>query len=252
MTQVAKVENKDVAQVVAATPAALLQMAVQQGADLQKLEKLMELQERWEKNEARKAYVAAMNEFKANPPEISKNKHVKFETQKGTTEYDHATLHHVVNVITESLSKYGLSHRWTTEQVDGGTIRVTCVITHVQGHSESTTLQASADQSGGKNNIQALGSTVTYLQRYTLLAATGMAAKDSDDDGSGSEPLETISEQQAADLKALAEEVKADVPKFLSFLSKNGKLEISRIEDIPAKMHKEAVVVLEAKRKTQK
>ncbi len=42
------------------TPQQMLAIAVQQGADLQKLEKLMELQERWEKNQARKAYVAAM------------------------------------------------------------------------------------------------------------------------------------------------------------------------------------------------
>jgi hypothetical protein len=53
------------------------------------------------------------------------------------------------------------------------------------GHSERTPLEASPDASGGKNGIQAVGSTVTYLQRYTLLSATGMAVQDQDDDGRG-------------------------------------------------------------------
>jgi hypothetical protein len=159
---------------------AMLQIAVQQGADLDKLQKLMDLQERWEASEARKAFVSAMSAFKANPPELFKNKHVKF----GNTEYDHATLDNVSIAIGEGLSKHGLSHRWETSQVDGK-IKVTCVITHNLGHSEEVSLESTADTSGAKNSIQAIGSTVTYLQRYTLLAATGMAVQDQDDDGKG-------------------------------------------------------------------
>lgn len=166
----------------AITPMAMLQIAVQQGADLDKLEKLMQLQERWEASEARKAFVSAMSAFKANPPELFKNKHVKF----GNTEYDHATLDNVSIAIGEALSKHGLSHRWETSQADGK-IKVTCVITHNLGHSEEVSLESTADTSGAKNSIQAIGSTVTYLQRYTLLAATGMAVQDQDDDGKGSD-----------------------------------------------------------------
>lgn len=225
------------------TPATLLAIAVQQGADLERLEKLMELQERWEANEARKAFVAAMNAFKANPPELFKNKHVKFETSKGVTEYDHATLDHISTVVGEALSKQGLSHRWNTEQLDGGTIRVTCVITHAMGHSESTALQAGSDQSGGKNNIQAIASTVTYLERYTLLAATGLATKGADDDGRKSEQAQTIDENQIANLEALIEEVKADKPAFLRYLK------LSRLEDLPSSSYSAAVKALEAKRK---
>lgn len=160
------------------TPVELLRIAVSQGANIDQLTKLMDLQERWERNEARKAFVVAMNAFKADPPEISKNKHVKF----GATEYDHATLDHVCDAVTKGLSKHGISHRWRVDQVDS-VIRVTCVLTHDLGHSEETTLQGAADTSGSKNGIQAIGSTVTYLQRYTLLAATGLAATNADTDG---------------------------------------------------------------------
>ena len=37
-------------------PAELLRIAINNGADLDRLEKLMDMQERWEANEARKAY----------------------------------------------------------------------------------------------------------------------------------------------------------------------------------------------------
>lgn len=179
MPELAVVVNENAT---AITPMGMLQIAVQQGADLDKLTKLMDLQERWEANESRKAFVSAMSAFKANPPDIFKNKHVSFTTQKGKTEYDHATLDQVSLAIGTALSQHGLSHRWVTDQADGR-IKVTCILTHSMGHSESVSLQSSADDSGGKNSIQAIGSAVTYLQRYTLLAATGMAVQDQDDDG---------------------------------------------------------------------
>lgn len=161
-------------------PSGLLQIAVQQGADLDKLERLMALQERWEATEARKAFVAALAAFKADPPALTKNKRVKFNQ----TEYSHATLDHVSAAIGAALTKHGLSHRWEVTQT-AERITVACVLQHVMGHSERVTMEAPADQSGSKNSIQAIGSTVTYLQRYTLLSATGMAVKGQDDDGAG-------------------------------------------------------------------
>ena len=178
------------------TPMMLLQIATNQGADLDRLEKLMDLHMRWEANEARKSYDAAMAEFKADAPSITKNKHVQF----GQTVYDHATLDHVCERITAGLSKQGISHRWRIEQPEKSLIRVTCILRHRQGHSEETTLEAAADTSGSKNAIQAIGSAVTYLERYTLLAATGLAAKDGDTDGSNAAPMEGL-QQILADVK---------------------------------------------------
>ena len=189
--EVATIERGAVAAVPqgAVTPMALLQMAMAQNADLSKLEKLMELQERWEANEARKAFTEALSAFKAAPPELTKNKLVGFDQKNGgRTEYRHATLDQVSLKIGQALSEHGLSHRWDVKQ-DNGQVTVTCVLTHRQGHSESVTMSGSPDNSGTKNSIQAVGSTVTYLQRYTLLAATGMAVKDQDNDGVGASAM---------------------------------------------------------------
>jgi hypothetical protein len=170
-------------------PLALVERAMAQNSSVETLAKLMELAERWQANEARNAYVVAMNAFKANPPTLTKNKHVQF----GNTNYDHATLDNVVDTITSGLSKHGLSHCWKVRQT-ADRIEVTCVITHELGHSESVSMEAGADTSGSKNSIQAIGSAVTYLQRYTLMSATGMAAKGTDNDGQTAEAPDWLQE----------------------------------------------------------
>ena len=177
---------------VQANPSYLLQLAVEQGADIDKLEKLMALQEKWEANQARKAYVDDMAKFKENPPDIFKDKAVGYTNKDGTfTGYKHASIGNVTTSIVEGLAKHGFAHRWDTQQVEGGQINVTCIITHRLGHSEKTILSAFKDDSGKKNSIQQMSSTITYLQRYTLLAATGLATQDQeDDDGAAAEAQE--------------------------------------------------------------
>jgi len=195
------------------TPAALLAIAVQQGADLDKMEKLMELQERWEANQAKKSYIIAMTQFKAKPPEILKQTKVSY----GSTSYNHPSLDHVANEINKSLSEHDLFASWTQSQSESG-ITVTCKITHKEGHSEETSLTAGADTSGAKNAIQALGSTITYLQRYTILALTGLAAKGMDNDGKNTD-VEYVDEKQLSSLVDMINSKNVDKVKFLKHMN---------------------------------
>lgn len=170
--------------IVSMTPADLLRIAVENNADLDRLEKLMQLQERWEANEARKAFVTAMAAFKREPVEIYKRKQVGYKTREGDfVGYKHAELSDVTAAIAPAMAKHGLSFDWDIHQTSG-LITVDCVVTHVMGHSKMVTMSGAPDNSGKKNAIQQAASTITYLQRYTLLAATGMSTKD-DDDGAG-------------------------------------------------------------------
>lgn len=149
--------------------------------DVDKLEALLKVQMQWEAGEAKKSYVVAMAAFKANSPEIIKDKSVNYKQ----VNYNHASLGNVTATINKALSEHGLTASWVTEQ-ENGSVKVKCKITHVMGHSEECSLAAPPDATGSKNAIQAIGSTVTYLQRYTLLALTGLATYDQDDDGEGS------------------------------------------------------------------
>lgn len=159
------------------TPMAIIQQAVASGADVEKLGQLMALQERWEANEARKGFTVALAKFKEAKIVVNKNKTVAYLDVR----YKHATLDKVCDTIGEELSKHDLSFRWKTESLDNGKIKVTCMLTHILGHSESSSMEASPDTSAKKNAIQGIGSAVTYLQRYTLLAVTGTATGEDDD-----------------------------------------------------------------------
>lgn len=226
------------------TPMQMLQIAVERGADLDQLNRLMDLQERFEANEARKAYVAALAEFKKEPPTVRKNKSASFGGRGGTA-YDYATLSQVTDAIAPALSKCGLSHRWATDQAEDGKIAVTCTLTHEQGHSEAVTLSAGADTSGSKNSIQAIGSTVTYLQRYTLLAITGLATDDMDDDGDDGDKGELITDEQKQQIIALIKETGADSAAFVKYLG------YVSVDAIPASMFERAVKALEKKRENK-
>jgi hypothetical protein len=170
-------------EVASSTPAELLRIAVSQNADLEKIARLMDLQDRWEKTEAKKSYVVAMNAFKANPPEIVKNEIAEFTDKNGNiVEWEYSTLDHIHDCVLAELSRHGFSHRWIVEQPKPETVRVTCVLTHKLGHSEQTTLEGPVDHSGSKNAIQAIGASAKYLERYSLMAATGLADKSPDTD----------------------------------------------------------------------
>jgi len=231
------------------TPADMIRMAVSGGADLDKLEKLLTIQERYETNEARKAYHKAMAAFKANPPKIDKDKTVSFATSTGKTSYNHASLANVTEKISAELSKHGLSASWTTKQ--NGSILVTCRITHIQGHSEETTLAAAADTSGSKNSIQAIGSTITYLERYTLLALTGLATYDQDDDGQATgKPLEFIDEKEKSQIVDYLAELGIPETRVLKFAK------ITKLEELPKEKFTQIItdlkLKLEAKKKGNK
>ena len=176
---------------VGVTPMRLIELASERGASIEQLAQLFELKLRVEADEAAKGYNAAMAQFKRNPPRITKNKDVSF----GTTAYSHATLDHAADAIIPALSAVGISHKWVTEQRDGKII-VSCVLTHILGHSEKTTLESGADTSGSKNPIQAIASAVTYLERYTLLAAVGLAVGGTDDDGVTAGPVPTMGDEE--------------------------------------------------------
>ena len=184
MNNITKIENLPTRQ--AASPSMLIEMAIDKQADIATLERLFNLQKDWEANEARKVFVQAMVDFKSESLVIEKKRLVSYDTPKGNTSYHHADLADVVAVVVPAMARHGLSHRWTVEQKETN-ITVSCVVTHAQGHSESVTMVARPDDSGGKNSIQSIASSVNYLQRYTLLAATGTATGGEDNDGRGDE-----------------------------------------------------------------
>lgn len=217
------------------TPMDIVRLATERG-DLAVVEKAMQLQERWEANQNRKVFDAAMASAKAEIPVIFKNKAVSFGNGKAA--YRHEDMAEIARTVDPILAKHGLSYRYRTVS-DKDTITVTCIV-HGHGHHDENSLTAPNDTSGNKNAIQAIGSTQTYLQRYTLKAAIGLAAS-SDDDGRAAESG-PVSEAQADELTKLVNETKTDIAKFLQWVRAES------ISDIPAAKFADARARLEAKK----
>lgn len=144
------------------------------------MDKLITMYERLEAMKARKAFDASMALAHAELKTINKGRTVDFTSNKGRTNYKYEDLGQVIQALAP-LASHGFSWRWRTNSDKPGLIAVTCILSHALGHSEETTLTCQSDVSGNKNDIQAIGSAVTYLQRYTLKAACGVAASVDDD-----------------------------------------------------------------------
>ena len=177
-------------------PANLLERAVSSGASIEVLERLMGLQERYQAQKAKAAFDNAMSDFRLNIPPILKNQTVDFSGNRGRTHYKYEDLADICEVLSPAMAPHGLAFRWRTET--GNPVTVTCIISHREGHREECSLSAPWDESGNKNIIQGLGSAISYLQRYTLKAALGVAASQDDDGQSaGARPSERQQQQRA-------------------------------------------------------
>lgn len=231
------------------TPTQMVAVAVQRGEAIEYIKQLMDLQDRWERGQARKAFEAAVSAAKAEIKPIMKNASVDFANKSSTastarTAYKYADFAQIAREVDPILAKYGLSYRHRPKQ-EGKMVTITCILSHRDGYQEESSLSAMNDESGNKNSIQAVASTATYLQRYTLNLALGLSAS-KDDDGRGAGVAgETISEEQVANLKAVLTEAGANMESYLVWAR------ASSLEEILVKDYKNCMAMAERKRAKQ-
>ncbi|MEM6413168.1 MAG: ERF family protein [Pseudomonadota bacterium] len=191
----------------AITPMEMLNTALSNGAPIETLEKLMALQERWEANQARKAFVAAMANARAKFEPILK-RHNGYNNR-----YKYEQLSDIETAVRSALSEHGITYEWQTEDSDDGRIRVTCIATHSDGHNKTNSLSCHpkdvADPKANMNGAQRIQTAVTYLERITLKALLGLAAGPDSDGVAGEQAYDTAPLKQqiddAEDFPALAE-----------------------------------------------
>jgi hypothetical protein len=176
----------------------MIRQAVAAGQPLDVIRELKNMAKELAADEARAAFDAAIADAKAELSPV-----IRSRTGHNGKYADFATIATAVDPV---LSRHGLSYRHRSD-VASGTITIICRLAHKGGYFEETALPAPPDTSGNKNAIQAIGSTTTYLQRYTLLLALGLAtAHDDDRDKSGGD---TLTDEQLAELDELIEQAVA-------------------------------------------
>jgi len=184
--------------------------------DIEKLERLLELQERIIVREAAAAYNLALSQMQPNLPAIE-------QRGKGHGTIRYARWEDIQKEIVPVLAEYDFALSFRTS-VEDGSIIVTAILSHKDGHSEQTSLPLPSDTTGSKNNVQAVGSSVSYGKRYTATALLNLNVAGEDDDGGMAGGGELISEEMADEINAMLEETKANIPAFLKML-KVGQVE---------------------------
>lgn len=197
------------------SPQDLISLALNNNADVETLSKLMDLQERWEQNIAKKEFLKALTKFQSIVPDIPKTKHVSFDSSRGgKVDYWYAPLDKVIKIIQPYLKKCGLSYRFQFETTDKGKTKCTCLLSHAAGFTDdSSSMEADPDTSGVKNAIQSQGSTRSYLQRYTLYGALGLSTGEDDSDGRAPDGTQVLKTQLLEEIIQLQKDGKLDPEK---------------------------------------
>lgn len=151
--------------------------------------------------------------------------------QRGAIEYgkgkpiNYALLEDIDLQIRPIYSEHGFAVAWDTEYLDGR-IRVIGDFKHRCGRSERRSVTLPSDTSGGKNNVQASGSTVTYGRRMLLKMFFNLIEKGQDTDGAN---LDKITQKQADEIRDKLTELGANITAFCDKV-----MGVEKIEDILA------------------
>jgi hypothetical protein len=209
--------------------------------DIAKMERLLEMHERISARQAEIAFNTAMNVCQAEMPRVLRNK-----TNDSTTS-KYADLEQLDIICRPIYTKHGFSLSFGTADCPlPGHARQTCLVSHTGGHSRAYQADIPLDLTGPKGNqnktgVQGFGSTMSYGQRYLTKLIFNIALTNEDNDGQGE--METVSEEQIANIRALLTELGKDEKKFLKWAK------VDSLDQIPAINYSATIQTLEAMRR---
>lgn len=221
--------------------------AMSKDVDVEKMERLLTLQERLLSRSAEEAFnrsmVSVQTELRA----------VAADAENKQTHSKYATYAALDKVLRPVYTSKGFSLSFDTEESATDTVKVICYVSHIDGHTRKYRVLMPADGKGAKGGdvmtkTHAAGSAMSYGMRYLLKMIFNVAIGESDDDGNGGDIGDYITKEQAEELRAMIKDKVTGATRFCDYLSKTGKLPITCLEEIPAKMFGMAKDALRAKR----
>jgi hypothetical protein len=197
---------------VQATPRDMLQLAIEQGAGADALERIADTLEKRERWDAERAFNEAMCACQAELPAV-----VKTAENKQTKSW-YAKLEVIGQAIDPCIHKHGFSQSFgTDDSPTPGFIRIICDLRHTAGHCQRYKLDLPPDDKGmqgavNKTLVHGIGSTLSYGERYLTCMMFKVRLADRDNDGQ--RPIERISDADLRALEQLLMESNSSVPKF--------------------------------------
>lgn len=223
-------------------PLALVQLAIEKGADIDKLGRLFDLAERYEKAQAAIRFARAITKFQAACPRVKKERKAQIPGKDGKQGYGYsfANFEDVDRVAAPHLAANEIVVTFSTDHVANGTvpaIKTTCRV-RVGTHTEDTVLSVPVPQMT-VNDTQRYGAALSYAKRYAMCAALKIVVADEDDDGQGL--IERVNDGQIETLRAHLERTGTKEEAFLHWMA------AQRMEDVLARDFPKALDFLRRK-----
>ena len=222
-------------------------MAENPAIDVDRLERMLAFQKDLMAKQAEIDFLEAKARIKKKLAliKIVKNKAVlydivKNEPGRGQAEaFRYAALEEIDKHLAPLLAEEDMDLSYTTRprSGDGGGAMIVGKLRHVKGHWEESEMPLPLDTTGGKSNIQAMGSTNSYGRRYMACNLFNIVVVGDDDDGTGG----PIDEAQAKTIKELIKKTKSDEKAFLRYIKAGS------VETIPYRSYPKAMSALEEK-----
>jgi ERF superfamily len=260
-TAVAKVRTGPLADEASDEIAMLLRVVTDPKCDVAKAERIEAMIERARAKRAENQYNAAFYEMQAELPEINKDNKIVILDKNGRKiqETPYASYDNIQRVTRPILKAHGFALKMRTEPGrDGVGIVVIAMLAHGGGHHESMILPLPLENSGSKNNVQGINSSISYGKRIcttTMLDLIRTAPQDADNDGRAPEgkkrnlrpsagaaaepeqpdPEAKITGAQAKELLKVIDECDIPISRFIE------KYKVTAVHELPARFFDEAV-----------
>lgn len=152
--------------------------------DIDKMERLLAMQERVQERMAKQAFTEAKIAMRPELPEITMKGMIRIEKNGVVTqETPFARFEDIHEAVMPILTAHGFDLAFRNGLSPDGKVRVTTILSHIGGHTEETVFDLPHDSSGSKNSVQAVGSSTSYGKRYGVLSALNIKVCGEDDDG---------------------------------------------------------------------
>lgn len=225
--------------------AIIAQAARDPNVDIDKMERLLAMQERVQARDSKIAFTTAFADMQPELPIIDRKGRITITDKNDREKVIQSTAFAKWEDINEAIVPILHRHRFALSFKPGmapdGRVTVTAILRHVGGHEDEATFTLPHDSSGSKNAVQAIGSSNSYGKRYAACDVLNITTRGQDDDGEEAGAPQTVSDTELARLQQLASDAGADLPKFCRYMK------VSSLKDLPANRFNEAVEQLRRK-----
>lgn len=199
---------------------AIVHLAKDPAVDVAKLQALLDMQRSMEDRQAEIEFNRALASLP--PMHVKKNGLIDLTSKEDKAAnrtrkpVPFAKWEDIANVIEPMLEAAGFRLMFDTapRQGDGGGLVITGKLLHRDGHCKTASMPLALDSGPGRNNLQAMGSTLSYGKRYCAEMLLNIVREGDDDDGKKG-GAQYLTEEQQEQLSEKLQAAKLNIGQFL-------------------------------------